>query len=290
MTNPADGKKARREHARELARQEREAEKRRRKRNKLFLQSGIIVAVLAVVAIVAVVIVTSTTSSAVNPKNMASNGILFTGDGTTVSPVTTAALDVGDDPVATDTTTLDSTVNIVTYIDYACPYCQQFETTNSEQIQTWVASGEASLEIHPISILDRASLGTKYSSRAANAAVCVANYEPDQYLAVNDALFAQQPEENTSGLDTAALKTLVSDAGASSDEVASCITDKTFGDWVTSATELASDGTLASDTVTEFTGTPLILVNGQQYEGALDDADAFSAFVATVAATATTEG
>src|SRR5687768_16211323 len=103
MTNPADGKKARREHARELARQEREAEKRRRKRNKLFLQSGIIVAVLAVVAIVAVVIVTSTTSSAVNPKNMASNGILFTGDGTTVSPVTTAALEVGDDPVATDT-------------------------------------------------------------------------------------------------------------------------------------------------------------------------------------------
>jgi protein-disulfide isomerase len=216
---------------------------------------------------------------------MASNGILFTGDGTTVSPVSTAATKVGADPTPTDTTTLDSTVNIVTYIDYACPYCQQFETTNSAQIQTWVAQGDASLEIHPISILDRVSLGTKYSSRAANAAACVANYEPDQYIAVNDTLFANQPEENTSGLDTAELKKLVSDAGATSDEVSSCITDKTFSSWVTAATDLATDGTLASDTVTEFSGTPLVLVNGQQYSGALDDADAFAAFVASVGAT-----
>jgi len=285
MSNTADsGKKARREHARELARQEREAAKRRQKRNRVFIQSGIIVAVLAVVAIVTLVIVNSTTTSTVNPKNMASDGILFTGDGTTVSPVTTKALKVGADPVATDTSALDSTVNIVTYIDYACPICQSFETTNAEQIDGWVASGEASLEIHPISILDRVSLGTKYSSRAANAAVCVANYDPDNYMAVNDALFAQQPEENTSGLDTAALKTLVADAGADGDDVASCIGDKTFGDWVTAATDLVSSGKLASDTVTEFVGTPTVLVNGQLYQGAVDDADAFATFVSQVAA------
>jgi protein-disulfide isomerase len=285
MSNPADnGKKARREHAREVARQEREAAKRKQKRNRLFIQGGIIVAVIAAVAIVTLVIVNSTTTRADNPKNMASNGILFTGDGTTVTPVTTKAPKVGADPVATDTTKLDSVVNIVTYIDYACPICQSFETTNAEQINSWVASGDASLEIHPISILDRVSLGTKYSSRAANAAACVANYDPDNYMAVNDALFAQQPEENTSGLDTAALKTLVADAGADSDEVASCISSKTFGDWVTSATDLVTDGNLASDTVTEFVGTPTVLVNGQLYQGAVDDADAFASFVSTVAA------
>jgi len=289
MSNTADsGKKARREHAREVARLEREAAKRRQKRNRLFIQGGIIVAVVAAVAVVTLVIVNSSTTSAVNPKNMASNGILFTGDGTTVSPVTTKALKVGADPVATDTTTLDSPVNIVTYIDYACPVCQSFESTNAEQIDGWVASGDASLEIHPISILDRVSLGTKYSSRAANAAVCVANYDPDDYMAVNDALFAQQPEENTSGLDTAALKKLVADAGADSDEVASCIGDKTFADWVTSATDLVTDGNLASDTVTEFVGTPTVLVNGQLYQGAVDDADAFAAFVSQVAAESTT--
>jgi len=285
MSNPSDtGKKARREHARELARVEREAAKRRQKRNRLFLQGGIVAIVLAVAAVVVVVIASSTSVSAVSPKNMASNGILFTGDGTAVSPVATKALEPGADPVASDTSATDAAVNIVTYIDYACPICQTFESANSEQITGWVAQGAATLEIHPISILDRVSLGTKYSSRAANAAVCVANYEPDQYLAVNDALFAGQPEENTSGLDTAALKTLVADAGADSDEVASCIGDKTFADWVTAATDRVTDGELASDTVTEFVGTPTVLVNGELYQGSISDAEAFAAFVAEVAA------
>ena len=285
MSNtPESGKKARREHAREVARQEREATKRRQKRNRVFIQGGIILAVVAAVAVVTLVIVNSSTTSAVNPKNMASNGILFTGDGTTVTPVLTKAVKVGADPIPTDTTTLDSSVNIVTYIDYACPICQTFEATNAEQINSWVAAGDASLEIHPISILDRVSLGTKYSSRAANAAVCVANYDPNNYMAVNDALFAQQPEESTSGLDTAALKKLVADAGADSETVASCIGDKTFGDWVTAATDLVTSGKLASDTVTEFVGTPTVLVNGQLYQGAVDDATAFATFVSQVAA------
>jgi len=283
MSNTGDiGKKARREHAREIARQEREAAKRRQKRNRLFLQGGIVVAVLAVVAVIVVVVASSTSVSSVSPKNMASDGILFTGDGSTVAPVKTAALEPGEDPVATDST--DAAVSIVTYIDYACPICQSFEAANAEQITGWVAQGAATLEIHPISILDRVSLGTKYSSRAANAAVCVANYEPDQYMAVNDALFAGQPEENTSGLDTAALKTLVADAGADSDEVASCISDKTFADWVTTATDRVTDGELASDTVTEFVGTPTVLVNGELYQGSVTDAEAFAAFVAQVAA------
>jgi protein-disulfide isomerase len=287
MSKPEEtGKKARREHARELARQEREAAKRRQKRNRLFLQGGVVLAVLAIAAVIVVVVASSSSVSAVNPKNMASNGILFTGDGTTLSPVETAAVPVGADLIPTDDSATDATVNIVTYIDYACPICKNFEEANAEQLKSWVTSGDATLEIHPISILDRVSLGTKYSSRAANAAVCVANYEPDQYMAVNDALFAGQPEENTSGLDTAELKTLVADAGADSDEVASCIQDKTFSDWVTSATDLVTSGSLASDTVTEFVGTPTVLVNGELYQGSVTDADAFASFVAEVAAAA----
>ena len=288
MTNAADGgKKARRDHARELARQEREAAKRRAKRNRLLIQGGAILAVLAVATVVAVVIATSTTTSATNPKNMASDGILFTGDGTTISPVTTKALPAGSDPVPTDLSEHADTVNIVTYIDYACPYCNTFETTNAEQIASWVASGAATLEVHPISILDRMSLGTKYATRAANAAACVASNEPDTFLDVTAALFANQPEEQTSGLDTAALKKVVADAGADSDAVASCIGGKTYEDWVAAATDRVSNGELASTTVTEFTGTPTVLVDGQQYSGALDDASAFQAFVSSVAAAGT---
>lgn len=285
MTNAADGgKKARREHARELARVEREAEKRRKKRNKLFLQGGVIVVVLAIAAIVAVVISTSSAPTSGGPKNMASDGILFTGESSAATPVTTAAIKKGGKPVATDLTKHADALNIVTYIDYACPACQSFEQTNAAQIESLVAGGQATLEIHPIAILDRMSLGTKYSSRAANAAACVANYEPDKYLAITKALYAGQPAENTSGLDTKALKKIITDAGATSSDVSSCISSNTFGDWVTAATARVTDGKLASSSVTTFSGTPTVLVNGQQYSGSLSDPDAFTAFLSQVAA------
>jgi protein-disulfide isomerase len=284
MSGIESGKKARREHARETARIEREALKRRQRRNRMLLQGGIIVAVLAVVAVIALVVSTSTTAPTRSPANMASDGILFTGDGTTATAVSTKALAAGSDPVPTDTAALDSAVNIVTYLDYACPYCNQFETTNAEQIDGWVTGGQASLEIHPIAILDRQFLGTKYSTRAANAAACVASLEPDAFRDVNAALFANQPKEGTSGLSDKELTSIVAGAGASSGKVASCISDRTYGSWVTAATERATSGELASDTVTQFAGTPLVLVNGQQYTGALDDAAAFATFVQTVAA------
>jgi protein-disulfide isomerase len=284
MSGIESGKKARREHARETARIEREALKRRQRRNRMLLQGGIIVAVLAVVAVIALVVSTSTTAPSRSPANMASDGILFTGDGTTATAASTKALEAGSDPVPTDTAALDSAVNIVTYLDYACPYCNQFETTNAEQIDGWVTGGQASLEIHPIAILDRQFLGTKYSTRAANAAACVASFEPDAFRDVNAALFANQPKEGTSGLSDKELASIVAGAGASSGKVASCISDRTYGSWVTAATERATSGELASDTVTQFAGTPLVLVNGQQYTGALDDAAAFATFVQTVAA------
>lgn len=284
MSGTAEGgKKARREHAREVARREREAHERRRRRNRLLIQGGSILAVLAVVAVVAVVIATSTTTSTTNPGNMASDGILFTGDGSTITPAATPALPAGSDPVPTDPAVHAGAVAIVTYIDYACPYCAQFETTNAAQLADWVTQGVATLEVHPISILDRMSLGTEYATRAANAAACVASNEPGSFLDVSAALFANQPAEQTSGLDTAALQMVVADAGADSDEIASCIDDTTYAEWVAAATDRVSNGELASTTVTEFTGTPLVLVNGQQYGGAVDDAEAFQAFVASAA-------
>jgi protein-disulfide isomerase len=284
MSNPAEnGKKARREHAREVARLEREAAKRRKKRNRLFLQGGIIVGVLAVVAVVALVITTSAAPSGAGPKNMASDGILFTAVDGVATPVTTDAIPAGGSPTDTDLSAYTGTVSIVTYIDYACPACQAFEQTNAEQIAGWVAGGLATLEIHPIAILDRMSLGTKYSSRAANAAACVANYDPDKYLDVTTALYAGQPEENTSGLDTAALTAIVTGAGVTDDDVVSCIADDTFGDWVTATTERSSDGPLANSDVESVSSTPTVLVNGVQYTGSITDAEAFATYVQTAA-------
>ena len=74
---------------REKARVTREAEAKRRRRNKWALQGGLVVGVLAVLAVVALVITRSLAPAGPGPLNLASDGIVLSGDGTTVSAVTT---------------------------------------------------------------------------------------------------------------------------------------------------------------------------------------------------------
>jgi protein-disulfide isomerase len=280
--NESAGKKDRREAAREKARIEREAEQKRRRRNRLFINGGIGIGVLAIAAIIALVVVNSgTTSTTAGPKNMVSDGILLSGS--KMQAVETPAIKSGEKPVKTDTSKHTKTVNIVTYIDYQCPYCNQFETTNEAQLKTWVEQGVATLEIHPIAILDNSSLGTRYSTRAANAAACVANYQPNNYFAVNTALFANQPDENTTGLNDAKILSVLKGAGSDSAKIVSCVKNETFSPWVKAATTRATTKALPNTKTGKFNGTPTVLVNGEQYSGSLTDATVFESFVASVA-------
>jgi protein-disulfide isomerase len=287
MTNAdSSSKKARRDAARDHARELREAAAKKKKRNRLFAQGGIILGALAVAAIVLLVVTNATRPPGPGPLNMASDGILLSGDGTTMSYVATDA--IAADGTATPTTTdADSTaVSIVMYVDYQCPYCQQFEATNGDQLEQWVTSGAATLEIHPAAILDSQSLGARYSSRAANAAACVANFQPETFFEVNTALFEGQPEEGTTGLSNSELVELVAAAGADSQDVADCISNESFKTWVTEST-LRTQEPLPNSTLDALTATPTVLVNGQQYTGGGDDAAEFQAFVAAIATTAT---
>jgi protein-disulfide isomerase len=54
--------------------------------------------------------------------------------------------------------------------------------------------------VHSVSILDRLSDGSEYSTRAASASAWVADRAPEQFSAFHESLFADQPEENTPGL------------------------------------------------------------------------------------------
>jgi len=282
-----DTKRERRDAAREKARITRETEARRRRRNKWFAQGGLVVGVLAVIGVIALVITRSLAPAGPGPLNMASDGLVLSGDGTSVSAATTDALEADAEPVASTAGTAEKP-SIVVYLDYLCPYCGQFDTTNAEQLSTWVSQGDVDLEIHPLGFLDNASLGTKYSTRSANAFACVANYDPDAALDVNTALFAQQPAENTSGLTDAELVSLVEGAGADDPGIAGCITGGEFDDWVASATERALNDPLPNSDEAKVTGTPTILVNGQKYGGSLTDPTVFAQFVAEVASGAST--
>jgi len=270
-------KNRRRAAARDKARTLREQQRRKEKRGRVLLQGGLIVLTLAIVATVTLVIVNSIRPPSPGPQNMLSDGITI---GTDFVAVPTEALAAGEEPVETVIDPEAGVLAIQIWLDYQCPFCADFEATNSEQISTLLQQGAATVEIHPVAILDSQSQGTQYSSRAANAAACVANYSPDSYFAFNSLLFESQPEEGGTGLDDAELIALTEDAAVSSaSSIDSCITEGRFRPWVTDATERAvADPDLLNEDG-EF-GTPRVFVNGLRYTGANNDETAFAQFIA----------
>jgi protein-disulfide isomerase len=276
-------KKARRDHAREVAREMREKERKRRLRNRILLQVGVVVAIVAVVGAGYLLYTSSIKAPVDGPANMASDGILLEGDGSgNIVAVPNAGTPAGEDPTPTDQSTMTKTANITMYVDYLCPVCGAFEGTNAQQIGTWVSAGIATVEIHPISILDRSSQGTRYSTRAANAMACVANYNPNAYFQANTALYNAQPAEETPGLTDDEIISALAGVSASSPEIEQCIADETYSDWVTAATTRTRSA-IPNSTLAAVTGTPTVIVNGQQYTGSVTDAQAFSDFIRTAA-------
>ena len=226
-----------------------------------------------VLAIVAVVIVNSIRPAVPGPLNMLSDGIKI-GQGFVAEP--TAALEPDAEPVANERDPNTNIIDIRTYVDYLCPFCGAFEVTNGDYIASLVENGGATLTVHPISILDRASQGTRFSSRAVNAAACVANYAPNQFFDFNTLLFTNQPAENSSGF------TVQADVEAPAD-VAACVRDQPFRAWVTAASARALNGPIPDSNIEKVTGTPTVIVNGLKYEGPVDDLESFKAFVVQAA-------
>jgi protein-disulfide isomerase len=277
--NDRPTKNERRQHAREVSRQRADAEKRRKRRNKWFLQGGIGLGIIAIAAIITLVVVNVNNAPAVSaagPKNMATGAIQFTGEGGEVTPVTTKAVTAKGTPSAVPTSNTDGAVAVTEYVDWACPVCKQFEAAYADQILDKVKSGDATLAIQPVSILDRSYQSSRYASRAANAAMCVANYAPDKFLDVQTQFFDNQPAEGTSGLTNAEIAKLVKAGGATGSNVSECLSTEQFKGWVTKSTKLVTaDEALQGP---QGFGTPTVVVNGKRLDNlstvitAIDDA------------------
>ncbi len=282
MTNGDSGESRfsmneRREAARRKARVLREQQKKKEHRTRLFVQGGLIVTSLAVIGIVALVIVNSIKPAGPGPNNMLSDGIRI---GQNFQAVLTPGVQPGGSPVASPTASASSVIDIRMYVDYQCPHCKEFEAANVSQLSTWLHSGAATVEIHPIAILNNSSQGNQYSTRAANAAACVANYSPNSFWAYNELLYANQPAENSPGRTDAQLVALTVKAKVSSAaSIAACITGTKFKTWVNAATIRALQGPIPNSNVAKVQGTPTVIVNGQLYPGSLTDPNAFASFV-----------
>jgi protein-disulfide isomerase len=193
-------------------------------------------------------------------------------------------LKAGEEPVPNERDDEAGILDIQMYVDYLCPICGDFEATNGDYITSLLGNGNTTVEIHPIAILDRLSQGSKYSTRATNAAACVANYAPNQYYAFHNLLFANQPAENTTGLSDDELIELTVQAKVDEvDKIAACIKNQEFKAWVSNSTTRALNGPIPNSNVDKVTGTPTVIVNGLKYEGAINDLASFQAFVVQAA-------
>lgn len=136
------------------------------------------------------------------------------------------------------------------YEDFQCPHCRDFEKTFSATLNKVVESGAAAVDYYMVSILNKTNGG--YSSRAANAAYCVAAENKDAFVRFHSALFAQQPAEGSgSGPDNASLIETARQAGVTGG-VPDCINKGKYEDMV--------KGLAAAS---KITATPTIRLNGQ---------------------------
>lgn len=276
-------KKERKEFQREIARIEREQERKRRKRRRITTIVVSLIAAIAVLALIGWAVFSAVRTANRGPANMLSDGIVLTGDGTAVTATTTEPLEWGAEPVATTEGAAENQVSLRLYVDYSDPDAVAFSAANLEQVQQWITAGYASLEVHPVALS-----GDGFGLRAANAAACVGSYAPDSFLAAHTALLSAQADATETSPSNEDLATLVTGAGVTIDGVEECITDGSYDGWVTGATERATAGTLPGSDATLSRGS-LLLVNGQEYTGAIDDPASVIAFITQVLEQASTD-
>ncbi|MGY1618898.1 DsbA family protein [Geodermatophilus sp. SYSU D00691] len=241
MSGDAKRAAARRRIAEQRAAEAAARARAQRRRRQL---GGLVAAALVAVAVVVTIVVqghrTATAADSVTPAHT-------TDDGTTV------VVGSADAPVTVDL-----------YEDFQCPVCKSFEDAAGPALASSVADGTVQVRYHGMAFLDT-SANDDYSTRALNAAAAVLDTAgSDAFEAFHDLLYANQPAEGGSGLTDDQLVDYAVQAGASGEQVEQAVRDLTYGDWVQRVTDQASqDG---------VTGTPTVLVDGQQLSDLTADA------------------
>jgi len=245
-----------RDDARALAATMRAEQAAREKRVKLVTISAFGVAVVALVVAIVWAVVASRPVTLPEPAELTTPSVVSDSGGISVGAEGAAGTATEGAPV------------IDLYLDYMCTWCGTFEETNGELVKKWREAGEVTVVFHPVTILDRFSRGTSYSTRAAAAAVWVAERSPAQFDAFNAAMFANQPEENTKGLSDRQIADIATGVGVPEDVangIASRESYTRYARWVGSQTEQASAN---PKLLTEGSfSTPTVVVGGEKFTG-----------------------
>ena len=290
-------------HRRHAVREKAQQVQAQQSRARVIRTASLATVIVAVVAIAAVVVTWVVTSSAseplLSPTNVTDDGFVVTtvsgvgsatDSGTVDDESAAQSLESTTAETATATPTPAATeqpvVDIRVYVDYLSTGSHDFQVANVQQLSKWVSEEAATLTYYPVAMLTAKSNGTKYSLRAASAAACVATHSPDAFFAFNNALLTGQPDVDSDGYTDVELANMAQASGVEAPKVVrSCIEKQAFASWAKGATERALQGLPDTEDVA-LTGTPMVLVNGIPYVGALDDPKEFAQFVLTSASDA----
>ncbi len=237
MASSTKGTKAAAAAARERAAQLKAQERRAQGRNRLLILLGVLAGVVLF---------------GFGVKYIADNGggqLYDSGTLTTPSAADASGGILVNEDGSVGGTAPAGSVRVDVYVDLMCPICHTFETINAQTLTTLRQNGTIAVYYHPVSILDRASSGTHYSTRAAAAIATVAEHDPAHFMAFFNALYERQPAEGSSGLSNATIVEIATSAGVP-EAISAKFKDGEFTRWVTAATEQAS--------VDGLTGTPWI--------------------------------
>ncbi len=165
--NDRPTKNDRREEARAAATALREKQQRAQARQRTIAIAALVAGLVVVGVLVAVILNQGSTSSGaqVTPTVASERGgVVFDDAGAVIPPADQATTAADGTATAWPVNSGDKVV-VSVYFDFMCPYCGQFETIVGPTLDELVASGDILLDSHPVSILDRYSAGTDFSTR-----------------------------------------------------------------------------------------------------------------------------
>lgn len=135
-----------------------------------------------------------------------------------------------------------SATRVDDFFDPLCPGCGAVHRASGDRMKELVKSGDIDLRLSPVSFLDEASTD-KYSTRAINAFVTVAENTPERALEFLSALYRKdfQPQEGTQNygqkpVTDQALVEVAVGAGVPAD-VAKTIPEHRYADWIKKTSE-----------------------------------------------------
>ncbi|GII90372.1 DsbA family protein [Sinosporangium siamense] len=230
------GKGARDQSARERIKAQREAERKQDQRRRIAT-----IATVGIVGLAAVGAGWWYAASRSTPETIAQSlaPITVTSDGTAVM-----AKPGVDRPV------------IDIFEDFQCPACKQLEETSGSTLKNLAAEGKAKVVFHPVTIFpEQMNRGiTRANSVRAGAAMrCVSDGQ--QWLALHDKLFKEQPSEQAEGFKVDDIVAWGEAAGVTASGFAECVTS-----------QKEAKAHLDYGATIKIQGTPTVRLNGKDLD------------------------